>query len=127
MDSGNALKPTSALGIKQVMKPRPSLLPAAGILQLAKLMTAAESKYPGPKWMDISPGGHVDAAMRHLLSHLAGDTVDRDFGFTNLTAAAVRLLMAVDRQYRESHGEPVESDADVVARWRAPSGGCGND
>lgn len=76
-------------------KPDPSLVPAAGILAIADLLTAAQAKYPTPKWPTLTVAQHVSAALRHAFSHLVGDTIDPEFKRPHLVHAAARLVMAV--------------------------------
>lgn len=82
-------------------KPRPSLLPGLALIEAASLM-AAEQQAKGDGWKDAASADHVDAALRHALRWAAGVIEDDETGRSHLVHAAVRLLMAVDRELNES-------------------------
>lgn len=77
-------------------KPRPTLLMARALLKVAQLLTDQEAEHDGDRWRTHDAGHHLDCALRHLLAHQAGDTIDKS-GHPHLVHAAARLLMAVEQ------------------------------
>lgn len=82
------------------MKIQPSLLPPKGILLAAGVMTRANTpeKHLDEKWKRMTPTEHVDAALRHLYAWLSGELRDPELDTSHLSNAAVRLLMASERE-----------------------------
>lgn len=54
-------------------------------------------KYAPNNWKLVEIERYEDAFMRHYLSHLAGDKVDDDSGYTHLAHAAWNILAMLER------------------------------
>ena len=70
---------------------RADLLPAKGVLEVARILKLGAEKYGKDNWRNIERASHVNHAMIHLLAWVAGDTQDE-----HLEHAACRLLMAIE-------------------------------
>lgn len=79
-------------GGKQSFSPyRCDLLPAEALLAVAKVLKHGADKYGDGNWRSIRIPSHLNHAMTHILSYLAGDGQDE-----HLEHAACRLLFALD-------------------------------
>jgi hypothetical protein len=82
-------------------KPRPELLPARAVLDVASVLAAGEPEH-GDRWKRHTPLHHAGAAGRHLLRWIAGESYDRDLHeqghgkHSHLACAGARILMALE-------------------------------
>lgn len=82
-------------------KGRCDLLPARGLLTLAKHFEAGAKKYGDSNWQKGMPASvFVDSGLRHLLKFMAGDT-DED----HLVAAVWNLTCCLDQRERIALGQ----------------------
>jgi len=82
-------------------KLRLSLVPPHGLAHVAEVMQFGEKKYAAHNF--IQEGGLgmtrcVEAAMRHILSHQQGETMDPESGLMHLAHAAASLLMGLEHK-----------------------------
>lgn len=78
------------------MKNRLDLLPPKAVKEVGEVLTFGETKHPGQPWKQMQPNeDHVAAALRHIMEHLDGTTLDSESGRLHLAHAAARLLFAV--------------------------------
>jgi len=60
---------------------------------LAQLTEFGAAKYSPHGWQkSTKPDAYLSAAMRHLMQHLSGETIDNDSKLPHLTAAAWNIL-----------------------------------
>jgi len=87
--------PKDALGLK---KPPLRLVPAAGLLHVAKVMGLGAAKYGPYNWRGkpVRLTVYIEAAMRHLLSALDGETDDRESGQPHAAHAAACMMIVLD-------------------------------
>lgn len=76
-------------------KPMLHLLPPGSLADIARVLEFGAGKYNGPwdwtsgrNWTD-----HYDAAQRHMMAWLVGDTTDMESGLPHLAHAGARLLI----------------------------------
>lgn len=85
--------------MSEVNKPRPALLPAEGLLAMARVMAYGAEKHGVRDW-ETNPKrtreDHLDAALRHILKYMAGTARDEETMESHLVHAATRLLMAYE-------------------------------
>lgn len=86
-------------------KARWALLPWSALDQVAKVLTwAADAKgYPDRGYMDLENGAerYLDAACRHISSHMQGQWMDRDSPFPHLACASADVLIALAIELRD--------------------------
>ena len=89
------------------MKPRPSLIPAEAILEVAKVFEYGAKKYPEigdlQAWRldNRTLMDHYDAAFRHVLAWGDGSGIDADSELSHAAHAAARLLIVVALEMRK--------------------------
>jgi len=69
-------------------------VPARSITRVAAILKTGREKYGADNWRNISRRDHLDHALAHIYSYLAGNEVDED----DLGNATCRLLFALDTQ-----------------------------
>jgi len=96
-----------ALGRKlaetSVAKPRPDLAPPDALIEIGKVLAWGLER-PGldpERWRTISDRKHLASAVRHVLEHLAGRTVDPETNLPHLAHAGTRVLYALARHLED--------------------------
>lgn len=80
-------------------KPRMSLVSPKALVEVAKVMTFGEVKYGKLNYLEgdgLNPWRLVDAALRHLNQHSAGEHLDDETDLPHLAHAAASCLMALE-------------------------------
>ena len=79
-------------------KPQFALIPQQALLEVAKVMTYGAQKYAPDNWrkVDDAHNRYIDAALRHINSHLRGDRRDDESGLEHLAHAVCSLMMAME-------------------------------
>lgn len=83
-----------------------TLLPWDALEEVTKVFACGAAKYSAHDWAKPDNGGgdHLKAALRHIVAHLRGDTLDDPAlggtGLRHLSHATARLLMAVGKEMR---------------------------
>lgn len=76
-----------------------SLLPPAGLNEVAKVLTFGANKYGAHNWRSgIQYSRLLSATMRHLNSFNSGNDLDGESGISHLAHAACNLLMLIEYQ-----------------------------
>lgn len=78
-------------------KSMPALFPPKALALAGEVLAFGETKHPDEKWKTMTSKDHLNASMRHLLEHLAGNQMDSESGRLHLTHSLVRLAMALER------------------------------
>lgn len=78
-------------------KPRPSLLPAGPLMQVAEVLTFGSQKYADDNWQQVPGAGgprgrYADALLRHVLAWLGGERNDPESGLHHLAHAGCCVL-----------------------------------
>lgn len=82
----------NARGGKQSASPyRADLLPAKAVLDVSRILAIGAKRYAPNNWRKIDQADHLNHALVHILSHMAGDRQDE-----HLEHAACRMLMALE-------------------------------
>lgn len=79
-------------------KPQFSLIPQAALCDVARVMTYGAQKYAPDNWRKV-PNGHsryIDAALRHINTHLRDEFIDPESGECHLAHAVCSLMMAME-------------------------------
>lgn len=78
-------------------KIRFSLVPLEPMLDVIKVLEAGTAKYGTANWKKVSGGEvrYLDAAMRHLVSHMSGEKEDPETSLPHLAHAICSLLFAL--------------------------------
>ena len=83
-------------------KPKLSLLPLQGVLEVAKVGAMGAKKYGDHNFRGgMALTRFLDAALRHQLAYLDGIDKDEESGLTHLAHAAWNLLAAIEQQMRK--------------------------
>lgn len=78
-------------------KPRMSLIPQKAVREVAKVMTFGAEKYGTHNYLlGMDHLRLIDAALRHINSHLTGETLDPESGVLHLAHAASSVLMTIE-------------------------------
>lgn len=97
---------TNSRGGKQShLDGRCDLLPALGVLDVAKVVALGAERYAPFNWHDISVAEHLNHALTHLMHHVAGDE-----GEDHLAHAGCRLLFALEIRQLAADGKWTEAD-----------------
>lgn len=81
-------------------KPRISLIPPAGLLEVAGVYTYGEKKYVAHNWRKGIPYSELlDATMRHILAFVNGEDNDKESGRPHLAHACFGLLDILQFQH----------------------------
>jgi hypothetical protein len=78
-------------------KPRMDLLPIAGLVEVAHVLTFGAEKYGARNWHGLSVSRLFAATLRHLWSWWLGEDVDAETGRSHLAHAACCVLMALEQ------------------------------
>ena len=91
---------SDARGIKHdTGKPRPELLPADALLQIAQVFTIGAQKYDDRNWeLGIKYSRLFGALQRHLLAYWDGEDLDPETGLPHLAHAGCNMLMLLESQ-----------------------------
>ena len=78
-------------------KGRPSLLPWDALNYVVGVLEFGARKYAPDAWRGVPDGErrYLDAAMRHLVSHLLGEKTDDESGLPHLAHCACSVLFAL--------------------------------
>ncbi len=79
-------------------KMRPLLLPVFGLYAVIAVLEYGAKKYEADGWrrVDNAESRYLNAAMRHLLSRLAGEKLDPESGLPHLAHAVCCLLFVLE-------------------------------
>lgn len=95
-------------------KPGTHLLPAAALLEIAKVMEFGAQKYtPHNYRKGLSWSAYVGSMLRHVYAWYLGEELDEESGYHHLAHAGCNVLMVLDA-VMYGHGED--------DRWEAPRG-----
>lgn len=89
-------------------KPRYTLLPWDVLDEVSQVFAVGAEKYAPNDWAKKDNGGgdHLEAALRHIVAHMRGDTFDDPAlggsGLRHLSHAAARVLMAIGKEIRNA-------------------------
>lgn len=86
-------------------KPSLSLLPPRALLAVGRVLTAGATRYGRDNWRRIAPGEryrYLDAALRHVLAYLSGETRDPDTGESHLAHAICSLGFVLELTEEEA-------------------------
>lgn len=77
-----------------------SLLPWAGLTQVAAVFALGAKKYGPHNWREkgkaVQHMTYVEAAMRHLAAYIDGETIDPESGVSHLAHVAAGMLILTD-------------------------------
>lgn len=95
---GPVLSYTNDAGSKDdAGKARTDLLPAAALLETAKVMGFGAQKYEPYNWRGLSCSRLFGAALRHLWAWWRGHDLDEETGLPHLAHAAACVLMVLEQ------------------------------
>ena len=104
--SGNQPIPYVVTGVSEPVgrkddeeKMRPLLLPVFGLYAVIAVLEYGAKKYEADGWRRVENAEprYLNAAMRHLLSRLAGEKLDPESGLPHLAHAVCCLLFVLER------------------------------
>jgi hypothetical protein len=89
--------PKTAYGIK---KPSLAKIPPAALIHLAVVMGLGAKKYGAYNWREtqVAASVYLDAADRHILSWLDGESIDPESGASHLAHAMACLAIILDAE-----------------------------
>jgi len=74
-------------------KLRYSLLPFEAVEGVVKILEFGAKKYgEGETWRMVEKRKYIDASLRHLASHLMGETIDQESSLSHIDHAICNLL-----------------------------------
>ena len=85
-------------------KPMPSLLPAAALLAISRVLTIGAKKYAPDNWKYVAGAEkrYMDALWRHLLAYMEGEELDPETGESHMAHIGCNvmfLLWAIESGY----------------------------
>lgn len=74
-----------------------TLLPFKAITEVVKVLEFGKQKYAKDNWQKVPNGKerYIDAALRHIISYIGGETTDPESGLHHLAHATCCLLFAI--------------------------------
>lgn len=82
-------------------KPRPTLVPVSLIEAVTAIREYGCAKYHDPEnWRKVEPERYRDAAYRHWLAYLKGETVDEESGLPHLWHLACNIAFLIEMENR---------------------------
>jgi len=74
-----------------------SLLPIESVEAVVEVLMFGAEKYGERNWINLENGEErfIDAALRHITTHLKGDIIDDESGLLHLQHGATSLLLAL--------------------------------
>lgn len=96
-DAAIGTNPKDRVGIT---KAPVSLVPPVAILQQARALAVGANKYGRANWRDhpVQRVVYLEAAMRHILADLDGETIDPETGVPHIAHAAAGLDVLMDAE-----------------------------
>lgn len=95
-----ALSQTAVFRKNDAGKPEPCLLPPEALIEVIRVLTYGEHKYPknGPKpnWRNGHYERYLNAAVRHCIAMMKGEYYDPESGLAHAAHAASNLLFCVE-------------------------------
>jgi hypothetical protein len=108
-------------------KARWRLFPWRGAAEVMKILEYGAKKYTENGWQTVPDGRkrYLDAAMRHLVAAMNGESRDEESGLPHLAHAACNLLFLLDRFMEDTrHNVPANATESIPPRlvetWRSP-------
>lgn len=97
MADQNGVNPKDLIG---VTKAPLSLVPPVSILQEARALAVGAQKYGPYNWRDypVQSMVYVEAALRHILAYMDGETIDPETGVHHLGHAKAGLGILLDAE-----------------------------
>lgn len=85
-------------------KPRPTLVPVSMIDAVTAIREHGCKKYKDPdNWRTVEPQRYRDAAYRHWLAYLKGETADPESGYPHLWHLACNIAFLIEMEGQ--HGD----------------------
>lgn len=79
-------------------KYRPTLIYTSLLKAISGVREYGAAKYGSTEdWRTTEPIRHFDAAIRHILAHVDGETLDAESGLTHLAHAASNIMFEIER------------------------------
>lgn len=86
-------------------KIRPTLVPAGIIRGIAAVRDFGVEKYHDPdNWKRVEPERYRDAAYRHWLAYLDGETYDPESGLPHLWHMACNIAFLIEMEAEDAEG-----------------------
>jgi hypothetical protein len=83
-------------------KPRLTLCPPAVIFAIAKVREYGCRKYKDPdNWMRVEPQRYKDAAYRHWLAYISGESRDPESGLPHLWHCACNIAFLIALEWND--------------------------
>jgi len=88
-------------------KPRMYLLPPKAVVEVSNVLTFGAEKYDEENWrkLDNLQNRYTGGALRHIFSHLDGETLDEDSGHSHLAHAICCLLFKLEIELEQKNKE----------------------
>ena len=106
-DKKNTFEPNALGGIKyDKQKVRPTLMMKSlhrAVASVQDVLEYGAQKYAPDNWQLVEPHRYDDAALRHLQSYLAGETIDSESGKPHLAHALCCIMFRLELDLRKSN------------------------
>lgn len=106
-------------GSQSAIPYRCDLLPSGALLRIARVLAAGAKKHGDENWRKIPREDHLNHALMHVLSHLAGDATD-----DHLTHAGCRMLMAMETASHSTCGRRWPVTGSTCDKAEGHEGAC---
>lgn len=92
-------------------KIRPTLVPTGIIRGIAAVRGFGVEKYHDPEnWKQVEPERYRDAAYRHWLAYLGGETYDPESGLPHLWHMACNISFLIEMEAGNGEGLPSQKE-----------------